>query len=36
MDNAYIGCLLNICIIFSLSGIESLERRDIIAITCVG
>lgn len=32
----YIGCLIALCIIFYLSGIESLEDRDITLITCVG
>ena len=31
-----IGCLIAICIIFYLSSIESLEKVDITAITCVG
>ena len=36
METNYIGCLIVICIIFYLSSIESLEKRDITAITCVG
>ncbi len=36
METNYIGCLIGICISFYLSSIESLEKRDITAITCVG
>jgi hypothetical protein len=36
MQANYIGGLIAICIIFYLSGVESLEKRDITAITCIG
>jgi hypothetical protein len=39
METTYIGWLVGIvgiCIIFYLSSIESLEKSDITAITCVG
>jgi len=32
VETNYIGCLIGMCI----SGIESLEKRHITAITCVG
>ena len=36
MQTNYIGCLIAICISFALSRVESLEDRDIAAITCIG
>ena len=36
MQTNYIGCLIAICISLALSRVESLEKRDITAITCVG
>ena len=36
METNYIGCLIGILISFYLSSIESLEERDITAITCIG
>jgi len=36
METNYIGCLIGLCISFSLSGIKSLEKHHITAITCVG
>ena len=35
METNYIGCLIGIGISFYLSSIESLEERQITAITCV-
>ena len=39
IETNFIGCLVGIfgiSLIFYLSGIESLEKRDITAITCIG
>ena len=36
MKTNYIGYFIGICISFYLSSIESLEKRHITAITCVG
>jgi len=32
----FLGYLIAICIIFFLNSIETLEKRDIVTITCVG
>ena len=36
METNCVGWLISICLIFYLSSIESLEKRHITAITCVG
>ena len=36
METNFIGCLISICLIFYLSSIESLDKRQITAITCIG
>ena len=35
MERDYIGFLISLCISFYLNSIESLEERDITAITCL-
>lgn len=36
METSYIGCIVGIYIIFYLSSIESLEKRNITATTYLG